>query len=93
MAASNVWVASPYFNLCGLLLEELAEVRSLDVVLPTGAGRELRLRTVSRPEPHLAILLAQLDLPLPNRPKQIQDVVEKIAQKSKNPQQLGNSNL
>ncbi len=39
------------------LLEELAQVCSLDVVLPTAAGPELRLRTVSRPEPHLAILL------------------------------------
>ena len=66
---------------CGLgtaprkLLEELAEVRALDVVLPTGAGTELRLRTVSRPEPHLAILLQRLGLMLPGRPKQIQNVV------------------
>jgi transposase len=66
---------------CGLgtaprkLLEELAEVRSLDVVLPTGAGSELRLRTISRPEPHLAILLQRLGLALPGRPKQIQNVV------------------
>ena len=57
------------------LLEEMAEVRSLDVVLPTPGGPELRLRTVSRPEPHLAILLERLDLPLPNRAKQIQNVV------------------
>ena len=57
------------------LLEELREVRSLDVVLPTAAGPDLRLRTVSRPEPHLAILLERLDLPLPNRPKRIQNVV------------------
>ena len=32
------------------LLEEMAEVRSLDVVLPTRTGREIRLWTVSRPE-------------------------------------------
>ena len=57
------------------LLEEMAEVRSLDVVLPTGAGQNVRLRTVSRPEPHLAILLQRLDFPLPNRPKKIQNVV------------------
>jgi transposase len=62
---------------CGLgdaprkLLEEMAEVRSLDVVLPTGAGNDIRLRTVSRPEEHLAILLQKLGLPLPNKPKSI----------------------
>ena len=53
------------------LLEEMAEIRSLDVVLPTGAGTEIRLRTVSRPEQHLAIVLQKLDLPLPNKPKRI----------------------
>ncbi len=62
---------------CGLgtaprkLLEEMAEVRSLDVVLPTGAGEDLRLRTVSRPDEHLAILLQKLDLPLPCKPKSL----------------------
>lgn len=73
------------------LLEELAEVRSLDVVLPTGEGTELRLRTVSRPEPHLAILLQRLGLMLPGRPKQIQNVVAKIAAKNEISQQRGNS--
>ncbi len=58
------------------LLEEMAEVRSLDVVLPTSQGTELRLRTVSKPEQRLAILLQKLDLPLPNRPKSIQNVVQ-----------------
>lgn len=61
------------------LLEEMAEVRSMDIVLPTRAGQNLRLRVVSRPQPHLAILLQQLGLPLPNRPKRIQNVVKKIA--------------
>ncbi len=62
---------------CGLgtaprkLLEEMAEIRSLDVVLPTGAGKDIRLRTVSRPEQHLAILLQKMELPLPNKPKSI----------------------
>jgi transposase len=70
------------------LLEEMREVRSLDVVLPTGAGQNVRLRTVSRPEPHLAILLERLDFPLPNRPKQIQNVVEKIAPKIEIPEEL-----
>lgn len=62
---------------CGLgtaprkLLEEMAEVRSMDVVLPTGAGPELRLRTVSRPEAHLSLLLDRLQLPLPTKPKAV----------------------
>ena len=62
---------------CGLgtaprkLLEELAEIRSLDIVLPTGADKDIRLRTVSRPEEHLAILLQKLELPLPCKPKSI----------------------
>jgi hypothetical protein len=62
---------------CGLgtaprkLLQEMAEVRSLDVVLPTDAGTDVRLRIVSRPEKHLALLLDQLQLPMPNKPKAI----------------------
>jgi hypothetical protein len=62
---------------CGLgtaprkLLEEMAEVRSLDIVLPTGDANEIRLRTVSRPEQPLAILLQKLGLLLPNKPKAI----------------------
>ena len=80
---------------CGLgtaprkLLEELAEVRSLDVVLPTATGTPIRFRTVSRPEPHLAILLERLGLVLPGRAKQIQNVVEKTGVKNDNPQQMG----
>lgn len=66
-----------WMNGCGLgdaprkLLDHMAQVRSLDIVLPTGAGTEIRLRTVSRPETHLAILLQKLALPLPNRPKSV----------------------
>jgi transposase len=73
-----------WMGACGLgqaprkLLEEMAEIRSLDVVLPTAAGPDLRLRVVGRPENHLAILLQRLNLFLPNRPKSIQNVVEKI---------------
>ena len=75
------------------LLEELAEVRSLDVVLPTGAGAEIRLRTVGRPEKHLAILLERLELVLPGRAKQIQNVVEKNGVKNEISQQMGDSIL
>ena len=75
------------------LLEELAEVRCLDVVLPTAPGPELRLRTVSRPEPHLAILLHRLDLPLPNRPKKIQNVVATFHPKIEKTEQMEKSCL
>ncbi|MCP4640249.1 MAG: hypothetical protein GY851_07455 [bacterium] len=61
------------------LLEDMAEVRSLDVVLPTRQGTDLRLRTVSKPEQRLAILLQKLDLPLPNKPESIRNVVAKIS--------------
>jgi transposase len=75
------------------LLEEMAEVRSLDVVLPTRAGQSIRLRTVSRPETHLAILLQRLDLPLPNKPKKIQHVVDNFTRKRDKPQQKASSCL
>lgn len=73
------------------LLEEMAEVRSLDVVLPTRGGAELRLRTVSRPEPHLAILLGRLGLPLPGRPKKIENVVATLKPKTRIFEQLEKS--
>ena len=53
------------------LLEQIAEIRSMDVILPTATNTEIRLRTVSRPETHLAILLDKLQLPLPSKPKSI----------------------
>ena len=75
------------------LLEEMAEVRSLDVVLPTVEGTPLRLRTVSRPEKPLAILLDRLGLVLHGRAKQIQNVVEKIPEKTRNPAPIGLSSF
>ena len=66
------WMAA-----CGLgtaprhLLEELGEVRQLDVVLPDVHGKEIRLRVVSTPEKRLKILLQKLGLLLPNRPRNI----------------------
>ena len=60
------------------LLEEMAEVGSLDVVMPVRGGTQLRLRAVSRPEPHLAILLGRLGLVLPSRPKKIETEIENV---------------
>ena len=49
--------------------------RSLDVLLPTDAGTNIHLRTVSKPEKPLAVLLAKLGLTIPQTPKQLENVV------------------
>ena len=56
------------------LLEELRAVKSLDVLLPT-RDKTIRLRVVSKAPRDLQPLLQRLKLPLPNRPKKVQDVV------------------
>jgi transposase len=69
---------------CGLgtaprtLLEEMREIRSMDVLLPT-RETTLRLRVVSTAPKALKVLLYRLKLPLPNRPKMIQNVVQTLA--------------
>src|SRR5205085_10991131 len=47
------------------VFEELSQLRSVDVVLPTRQGVELRRRCAERPDPHQAILLQRLGLRLP----------------------------
>jgi transposase len=49
------------------VLDELAEIRLVDVVLPTREGIEIRQRCVSRPTDHQQILLERLQLRLPFR--------------------------
>ena len=69
----RLWMRS-----CGLgiavepVLDELRQIRSLDVVLIGLRQNEIRLRVVSPPEPHVRPLLHRLGLRLPNRPKRIQ---------------------
>lgn len=60
------------------LLEELREIRSLDVLLPS-KDKTIRLRVVATAPQDLKVLLHHLKLPLPNRPKLIQNVVAQIA--------------
>ena len=60
------------------LIEEIREIKSLDVVMPT-RDKPIRLRVVATPSPELKILLQRMKLLLPNRPKIIQNVVEKMA--------------
>lgn len=49
------------------VLNELAEIRLVDVVLPTREGIEIRQRCVSRPSEHQQILLDRLKWRLPSR--------------------------
>jgi transposase len=47
------------------VLDEIAKVQTVDVILPTRSGREIRKRCVARPTEHQAILLHKLGLTLP----------------------------
>ena len=60
------------------LLEELRELRSLDVLLPT-REKTIRLRMVATPTRELKVLLQRMKIFIPNRPKMIENVVEKMA--------------
>lgn len=60
------------------LLEELRELKSLDVLLPT-REKTLRLRMAATPPKELKVLLQRMKIPIPNKPKIIENVVEKIA--------------
>jgi len=60
------------------LLEELRELKSLDVLLPTRENT-IRLRMVSTPARELRVLLQRMKILIPNKPKMIENVVEKMA--------------
>ena len=49
------------------VLDELSEIRAVDVVLPTKAGIEIRSRCITRPTDHQKILLQRLKLRLPTK--------------------------
>ena len=59
------------------LIEELRELKSLDVLLPTH-DKTIRLRMVAIPEKHLKVLLQKMKILIPNRPRVIENVVEKM---------------
>ena len=64
------------------LIKEVANVRSMDIVLPiketqSQQTREVRLRVVARPDRAVAELLVRLGLDLPSVPKIVPNVVEK----------------
>jgi transposase len=60
------------------LLEEMREIKSLDVLLPT-RDKQIRLRVVSTAPKELKVLFQRMKVLLPNRPKIIENVVQKIA--------------
>lgn len=49
------------------VLSTLAPITSGDIILPLVDGREIRLRRISRPDPHQAAILDRLGLDLPER--------------------------
>ncbi|MCX7869088.1 MAG: hypothetical protein N2322_03960, partial [Terrimicrobiaceae bacterium] len=64
------------------LVQAFSTIRSMDVVVPVQRQQrvvKLRLRTVGKPDPDVAMLLAHLGLNLPQGCKLVQNVVEKIA--------------
>lgn len=60
------------------LLQELRELKSLDVLLPT-REKTIRLRMVATPAKELKELLQRMKIFIPNRPKLVENVVEKTA--------------
>jgi transposase len=60
------------------LLEEMRELKSLDVLLPA-RDKTIRLLVVANPSPPLKVLLQRMKISLPNRPKVIENVVQKTA--------------
>ena len=49
------------------ILEEIKNLTLVDVVLMTRTGTEIKLRCVSKPDQHLAVLLQKLNLRPPER--------------------------
>lgn len=73
------WMASKGLGTCARqFLLEMDTLHSMDVVLPTDGGTQLHLRTVSKPEKPLTMLLERLDLRVPQLPQRLANVVQKI---------------
>ena len=60
------------------LLEEMRHIQSLDVLLPA-RDKTIRLRVVATAPSALKVLLQRMKILLPNRPKIVENVVEKNA--------------
>lgn len=79
----EMWMTGKGLGTCARqLIEEIATIKSMDVVLPVRRGQErteVRLRVVARPERRVAELLTRLGLELPTRSRVLENVVQKIA--------------
>ena len=53
------------------VLDELSDIQTVDVILPTRCGREIRKRCIGQPTDHQAILLHKLGLQLPRSLEQV----------------------
>ena len=74
----EMWLQAKGLGDCARqVLQELDTIHSMDVILPVQDKAEVRLRLVAKPEKLAADLLARMQLRLPTRPKQVQNVVEK----------------
>ena len=62
------------------VLEKLATIQMLDVCLPTTDGRWLIMPRYTQPEPDQALMLHQLNLPLPSQPPPRLKAQEELAQ-------------
>lgn len=80
------WMKGKGLGTCARqLVGEIATIKSLDVILPikTADGvKDLRLRTVARPDRMVAELLQRLALTLPQQSQIIEDAVGNVVQKS-----------
>jgi len=75
----ELWMASKGLgNSPAKLLEEFKKIHSMDVVLPVKDHNPIRLRVVGKPDEHVQILLHQLNIKIPNRPKIGQNVVKTL---------------
>ena len=58
---------------CGLghgprpVIEEFDRIKTIDVILPTSAGRDIRIRCVTTPDASQRILLSRLGMKIPSR--------------------------
>jgi hypothetical protein len=70
------WLTTKGLGSCARqFLLEMDTVHSLDVILPADTGAAIHLRTVSKPDKPLTILLNRLGLHVPQTPKQLENVV------------------
>lgn len=73
----EMWMRGKGLGSCARrLVEEVATIKSMDVVLPVRRGEQLaqlRLRCVARPERRVAELLVRLGLELPTRSRILED--------------------